>query len=487
MARKVILVAENDEKTKQLVVSVLNSRYQLLCASHGEKAIALAEKGNLHLALISRSLPDIEGLQLLGKMAAQFPAVPLIFMAENASKDFIVTAFRCGAKDFLEKPIAANALLECVSRVLGSAEQKDRAASLTMESGGSAKSRIFYRALAKLPPINCWRKQIGGFVRQAMTKLWARPTEEWRDDSKNSLAPGWLVASLIESSDAIQAETKSRASAGTPGENKIFEAIARVYCFGRLKVLLDDQPVIHWPCHKGKEIFAYLAINHTRRIHREIFMDTFWPASTPDSARNSLNVAIHNVRHSLHQLDPSHEYILYDEECYFFNPEIELWLDIEEFQHYWRLAQNAEREKKTPLAVGHYELAAALYQGDFMDDEPYENWPAQQRENLKEIYLVILDRLGEHFALDGHPDTAIDLCEKILEKDICREDVYRRLMRCYYRQGQRDKAIKTFQKCTEALKSELEVEPTSATYKLYQQIRQDHLSEDTKTKILSGK
>lgn len=478
MARKVILVVENDEKTTQLVASALKSRYQLLCVSHGEKAIALAERETLHLALISRDLPDLGGLQLLGKMAAQFPAVPLIFIAENASKDFIVTAFRSGAKDFLEKPIAASTLLESVSRVLGSTEPENRIASFEAESGGLSKSRIFRRALAKLPPINCWVKQMGAFVRHAKTKLLASPIATWRGDGESSQPTATLAETL---------ELKSRVSACTLQEDKACELLARMYCLGRFKVLLHDQPVTHWPCRKGKEIFAYLAINHTRKVHREIFMDTFWPASTPDSARNSLNVAIHNIRHCLHQLDPSHEYILYDEECYFFNPEIELWLDIEEFQHYWRLAQNAEREKQTLLAVEHYELAAALYQGDFMDDEPYESWPTQQRENLKEIYLVILDRLSDHFALDGHPDLAIDLSEKILEKDLCREDVYRRLMKCHYRLGHRDKAIKTFQKCTEALKSELEVEPTSATYKLYQQIRQDYLSEDVKTKVLRGK
>jgi DNA-binding SARP family transcriptional activator len=246
--------------------------------------------------------------------------------------------------------------------------------------------------------------------------------------------------------------------------------------------MLNDQLIEIWSSRKGKAVFAYLAVNHKRRINRDILMDIFWPNSSPESARNSLNVALHSARRLFYAIDPLHEYILFKDECYFINPDIEMWLDMEEFLHFWRTAQSTEREKGITVALSEYELAAALYKGDFMEEFLYESWSAHDRENLKEIYLVILDRISKHYSLNGKPATAINLCETILEKDNCREDIYRRLMRCYYRSGQRDKALKQFRRCAEVLKAELEVEPTHTTIKLYEQIKQDSLQTREKNK-----
>jgi DNA-binding SARP family transcriptional activator len=165
------------------------------------------------------------------------------------------------------------------------------------------------------------------------------------------------------------------------------------------------------------------------------------------------------------------------------NPEIGIWIDVEEFLKYWKNAQSTEREIGIQAAVGEYELAAALYKGDFMEEDLYESWPCSERENFKEIYLSILDRLSEYYFLDGIPSTAASLCETILEKDNCREDIHRRLMRCYYSLEQRDKAAKQYRKCVEALKTELEVEPTRATIELYAQIKQGSLSKEEKNKL----
>jgi len=146
------------------------------------------------------------------------------------------------------------------------------------------------------------------------------------------------------------------------------------------------------------------------------------------------------------------------------------------------VAQSIEREKGLEMAVNQYELAAALYKGDFMEDALYSNWTDLERENLKEIYLVILNKLSHYYSSNGKPDIAINLCNTILEKDNCREDVHRRLMKIYFRIGQRDKALKQFSRCTEILKSELEVEPMTTTISLYEQIKNDNYKKNRKFK-----
>jgi DNA-binding SARP family transcriptional activator len=207
-------------------------------------------------------------------------------------------------------------------------------------------------------------------------------------------------------------------------------------------------------------------------------METFWPNTDQDSARNSLNVAIHNVRGILHEVNPDYEYILFKEECYFLNPGIDVWVDVEEFLHYWKIAQRTERQNGIQAAVGEYEAAAALYHGDFLEEDLYESWPSSERENLKEIYLFVLDRLSNYYSQDGKPSTAASLCETILAKDNCREDIHQRLMRCYCRLEQREKAVKQYRKCVEALEAELDVKPTRATIELYERIKHGILTRE---------
>ncbi len=180
---------------------------------------------------------------------------------------------------------------------------------------------------------------------------------------------------------------------------------------------------------------------------------------------------MHTMRRWLQQRQGSQEFICFRDEYYFFHPELIIHIDTEEFVNYWRQAQEIERKDGEGRALSIYEAAAALYRGDFIEDHPYESWTELERENYREIYLSILNKVSRLYSLDGKPERAIDLCQTILEKDKAREDIHRRVMRCYYRLGQRDKAMKQYFKCIKALKSELDMQPSSETELLFTRIK----------------
>jgi DNA-binding SARP family transcriptional activator len=60
-----------------------------------------------------------------------------------------------------------------------------------------------------------------------------------------------------------------------------------------------------------------------------------------------------------------------------------------------------------------------------------------------------------------------------LGKDPCREDAYRRLMCCYSRLEQRNRAIGWYRLCEKTIKRELEVSPDRSTFALYQKLLND--------------
>jgi DNA-binding SARP family transcriptional activator len=85
--------------------------------------------------------------------------------------------------------------------------------------------------------------------------------------------------------------------------------------------------------------------------------------------------------------------------------------------------------------------------------------------------METLDRLSRiHFGM-GQYSACVALCQKMLERDACREDAHRLLMRCFSRQGQQHLALRQYQACVEALRTELDVDPERSTVQLAERIR----------------
>jgi two-component SAPR family response regulator len=485
MKRRMILVVDEDEASIDLIERTLNSPYRVLRVREGKRAIGLARQGGIEIAIVARCLPDIDGLAVLKTLTLENPSISVIFVAYAPTNDLIISAFRSGAKDFIEKPIDPDSLLESIQRVISTTGKNYDTGSIVTKPAVHNNNKLFTLSQPDKFRENTWFSNL----RELFNHFLVHP----KKDDREGVEVEKTIATRRNQIPAKKSE-KQRAAAmkedfsenrqSEEEQSKDFVPALSLCCLGKFRVILNGQIMENWTNRKGRELFTFLVINHKRRTYRDLLMDTFWQNSDPDSARNSMNVTIHCVRTALHKVNPDYEYILFKDECYFLNPEIEVWVDVEEFLKYWKNAQSTEREKGLEAAIGEYELAAALYKGEFMEEDLYETWPVSERENFKEIYLFILDRLSEYYSQDGKPSTAARLCETILEKDNCREDIHRRLMRCYYKLEQRDKAAKQFRKCVEALKSELEVEPTRATIELYEQIKQGSLNIEERNKSM---
>jgi two-component system response regulator FixJ len=73
--------------------------------------------------LIDVRLPDMTGLDLLGHLRAAGTALPVVIMTAYADVPLAVQAMKAGAVDFIEKPYAAEVVLQSVRRALQQADQ----------------------------------------------------------------------------------------------------------------------------------------------------------------------------------------------------------------------------------------------------------------------------------------------------------------------------------------------------------------------------
>ncbi len=243
------------------------------------------------------------------------------------------------------------------------------------------------------------------------------------------------------------------------------------YLLGSFRAFQDEALIRSWPGRKSKSIFKYLLIHHRRPVHREILMDLLWQATDPESARKNLHQAIYSLRQTLGREVESFPHILLEDECYRLNPMLEIWLDSENFTEYCDRGKRLDRQNHLPQAISEYEKAETLYQGDFLSEDPYEDWCIAHREHLKLAYLHLLERLSVLYFHRKQFAQAVQYCRKLVHEDPCREDAHCRLMRCMYFQGQRHLALSQFQICADALEQELGVTPMASTIRLHDEIK----------------
>jgi len=246
-----------------------------------------------------------------------------------------------------------------------------------------------------------------------------------------------------------------------------------VRCLGRFEILSTWKQVERWQSVKAKSVLQYLMMRPRKPVIKEVLMEALWPDFDPRAASNNLKAAVHSLRRTLGGILESKKgfpCIIFLQGAYLINPEIDLWVDIDEFQRHWALGRRLEREGKSSEAIREYDMAEALYRGDYLEDEPYEEWTLLRREALKDTYLLILSRLADYSIKNADYDSCIIYSQKILVKDSCREDAYRRLMCCHSRLGQRNRALRWYEICRQTIQTELDAIPDGETSALYHRL-----------------
>jgi DNA-binding SARP family transcriptional activator len=98
-----------------------------------------------------------------------------------------------------------------------------------------------------------------------------------------------------------------------------------------------------------------------------------------------------------------------------------------------------------------------------------------ERERLQNMYLMMLDRLVSDCEQQRDLRTGLVYGERLLRVDHAHERTHRRVMRMLYLQGDRTAALRQYDRCVNALRQELGVEPSERTRELHREIAADHV------------
>lgn len=109
---KKILVVEDIEFNRDLLVQLLEDSYEVLTAADGAAGITLAEREHPDLIIMDLSLPVVDGWEATRRIKADAALrhIPIIALSSHAMRGDEEKARQAGCDDYLSKPLDENLL-----------------------------------------------------------------------------------------------------------------------------------------------------------------------------------------------------------------------------------------------------------------------------------------------------------------------------------------------------------------------------------------
>ena len=263
---------------------------------------------------------------------------------------------------------------------------------------------------------------------------------------------------------AVPAPLPSQAEPAAAGT--VSSATLNVQMLDGLQIWVDAVPAQDLPRGKARGLLMYLLLHRRRAISRARLCQVFWSDANPAAARNNLHVNLHRVRRHLHDAQLLH----HGDEGYRIVTTGDTWLDVEQFEAQARQAEQDDLAGQSLAAIAHYEIAAALYRSDLVDEGEREPALVAAAQVLRDRLNLVLERLSFLREAQGDLHGCVRASQRHLALDECNEAAHRRVMRCYARLGQPQLAERQWRTCERALVRQLGLAPGDETRALMRRI-----------------
>lgn len=251
------------------------------------------------------------------------------------------------------------------------------------------------------------------------------------------------------------------------------QTLLDIRCFGDFRIYRNGRLLSSQAFARRQSLTALkiLLVNVGRRVPKDVLIEHLWPDIEPDLGDDRLYVVMNALRHGLEPASgAAWVYVRTDGPSYYWNTDAPYRLDVDQFREGLRSGAALERTGQTAQALAVYQAAAQVYQGDFLRDEPYADWCWTEREFFRELYLGLVKKIAQLLLGQGELEHALVYYRQALQVDPLREELQRELMRCLWRAGRRDEALRQYVAFRRRLSQDLEVEPLPETQELYRAI-----------------
>lgn len=137
--RATILIVDDDQVSLSLLSKLVEKLdYNVLVAQDGQQALEALAAHPVDLVIADYDMPNLDGLELLKRLKAEFPRLPYILVTAYSNLRVIREAWEFGAFDFFQKPVFVDRLNQTIR--------------LAMEYGHLSIARRKFPKLEELQP-----------------------------------------------------------------------------------------------------------------------------------------------------------------------------------------------------------------------------------------------------------------------------------------------------------------------------------------------
>src|SRR5207245_2890444 len=185
-----------------------------------------------------------------------------------------------------------------------------------------------------------------------------------------------------------------------------------VSTLGRFKLHRDSQLLAggNWSRRKVCDLFKLLLSAEQHRLHREQIQEILWPTSSSEQAANSFGKTLYLLRRALEPdlaagKGGTSVYVLLDHDTLMLVPQ-SMEIDADQFEASAKQLQVAMRsrslkgekvqDKQSTLELlDEFDAVLALYKGDYLPEDIYEDWTQRRRDRLRRVYSWLLENAAE--------------------------------------------------------------------------------------------
>jgi ATP/maltotriose-dependent transcriptional regulator MalT/DNA-binding SARP family transcriptional activator len=253
-------------------------------------------------------------------------------------------------------------------------------------------------------------------------------------------------------------DVESRRVAGPLGVLVRSAPTVSIQTLGVFRVLRDGVliPSTAWQSKKARDLLKIL-IARRRPTPRDQLMELLWPRVGPAVAGNRLSVLLSTVRDVL-QPQPIGEPPLDTTDGAVSLNRARVSVDVDDFLAQATAALEADRAGE-PNATARLKVAVTAHTGDFLEDDPYQEWATAMAEEVRATYIALLRTLSHRLRDTGDIDGVVHYTLRLLEHDRYDENAHRSLVGVLLDAGRLGEARRHYQNYVRQM-AEIDVRPS---------------------------
>ncbi len=269
-------------------------------------------------------------------------------------------------------------------------------------------------------------------------------------------AAAWVTASPLEGGEQMLfhlrpgriGDRRRRASLEWFGQaSPSHRSELQVVTLGRFGVEGPDGPLNgDWLEHRPGQLLKYLVAERRRVVASDRIAEALWPEAGPEEARNRLRYYVHALRERL-EPDRGHRsparFVVARRGAYCFDTD-GVWVDADEFEREARAGLASYNQGFLAPAAIHLASAMALYQGNFLAEDPYAEWALDERERLCELAGRALRAQVDIEMQANNLEVAADHARRLADMEPFDTDVQKLFIRLCLRRGRRSEAFRRY-------------------------------------------